>query len=86
MMRSLGQEATDSDLHNMVGAVDTADNGLIDFHGVWQVVVVVEAADEFSAEFLTILSLGKPGTDDEDEMKEIFKARSDFFQSDIFYD
>ena len=75
VMRSLGQNPSESELQDMINEVDADNNGTIDFPGMSmrsemsEVYVVTP-----HAEFLTMMARKMKDTDSEEEIREAFKV------------
>ena len=74
VMRSLGQNPSESELQDMINEVDADNNGTIDFPGrtqPWNLVVLVI---DVMIEFLTMMARKMKDTDSEEEIREAFKV------------
>lgn len=77
IMRSLGQDPSDSELKDMVNEVDTDKSGTIDFQG--QLVsprphLISSSHTNLILEFLNMMSIQLPASDFEHEMRMAFKV------------
>lgn len=76
VMRSLGQNPSESELQDMINEVDSDNNGTIDFPGEQShaEVYAPPAEARASAEFLTMMARKMKDTDSEEEIREAFKV------------
>ncbi|KAJ3561276.1 hypothetical protein NPX13_g9009 [Xylaria arbuscula] len=77
VMRSLGQNPSESELQDMINEVDADNNGTIDFPGKIPMSPLYgrKQSDEFGrAEFLTMMARKMKDTDSEEEIREAFKV------------
>lgn len=77
VMRSLGQNPSESELQDMINEVDADNNGTIDFPGThhMQLRRAFIATDAYCAEFLTMMARKMKDTDSEEEIREAFKVK-----------
>lgn len=79
VMRSLGQNPSESELQDMINEVDADNNGTIDFPGkicILYAPVMRDRIESDSAqtEFLTMMARKMKDTDSEEEIMEAFKV------------
>ncbi|KAI4748878.1 EF-hand protein [Aureobasidium sp. EXF-12298] len=79
VMRSLGQNPSESELQDMINEVDADNNGTIDFPGQSSPSLncsrANQEADVYSpTEFLTMMARKMKDTDSEEEIREAFKV------------
>ena len=77
VMRSLGQNPSESELQDMINEVDSDNNGTIDFPGTLVASIRTQElslANTFSKEFLTMMARKMKDTDSEEEIREAFKV------------
>ena len=78
MMRSLGQNPSESELQDMINEVDSDNNGTIDFPGTLYItkrlVLSAELTILLHIEFLTMMARKMKDTDSEEEIREAFKV------------
>ncbi len=77
VMRSLGQNPSESELQDMINEVDSDNNGTIDFPGMDCLVAgadSLQVIDRGLAEFLTMMARKMKDTDSEEEIREAFKV------------
>jgi calmodulin len=75
VMRSLGQNPSESELQDMINEVDADNNGTIDFpgRGVWAP-TSTPTLTRPCTEFLTMMARKMKDTDSEEEIREAFKV------------
>lgn len=87
VMRSLGQNPSESELQDMINEVDADNNGTIDFPGMERPIGILTALQEHAAdkitEFLTMMARKMKDTDSEEEIREAFKVHFDLFVSQL---
>lgn len=75
MMRSLGQNPSESELQDMINEVDADNNGTIDFPGnVYNIRMRYNYILIKRQEFLTMMARKMKDTDSEEEIREAFKV------------
>jgi calmodulin len=75
VMRSLGQNPSESELQDMINEVDADNNGTIDFPGrdLWAP-TSTPTLTRLCTEFLTMMARKMKDTDSEEEIREAFKV------------
>ncbi len=74
VMRSLGQNPSESELQDMINEVDADNNGTIDFPGMSTRCRSAATALTTGIEFLTMMARKVKDTDSEEEIREAFKV------------
>ena len=78
VMRSLGQNPSESELQDMINEVDSDNNGTIDFPGMWYITKRLAVSSVLTVllhtEFLTMMARKMKDTDSEEEIREAFKV------------
>lgn len=78
VMRSLGQNPSESELQDMINEVDSDNNGTIDFPGTWYITKRLAVSSVLTVllhiEFLTMMARKMKDTDSEEEIREAFKV------------
>ena len=85
VMRSLGQNPSESELQDMINEVDADNNGTIDFPGVSDLSGYPQKHDGplTGTEFLTMMARKMKDTDSEEEIREAFKVFATPFHTSI---